>query len=327
MSQTPQFLTLVPVGTPGALSAVYGASASTGTSASNNLEYRTDMSEEQQQAFNTALEKVQSAVKDGRYNTTNSEDAKLGESLRADLITQEQIAYDIAKTQQDIDTYTNHVNYAKSHSGAINKNLNEPFLNEVIKRNPEVQSKEQALNWARSHKDESDVIARDVIAQNNPFETAEYKAWVSNIKSNTPNVKNTQIASPESLETKYRENAANVQDQAVAKDATGAEKPIKEVVENAVNNSNLEYNKDVGETLKESLSTDMQNKLRELENEKNEVDGSVTKDRKTDTKNKKPQFKGATGNYTPLRVLQKIGDNSSEVLEDLGIEDKKGNKK
>ena len=133
-------------GTPGGLSALTGASASTGVSANNNLEYRNDMTKEEQQAFNTALEKVQTAAKDdNRVTTTNSEDTRLAESLKSDLITQDQIAKDIAKTQQDIDTYTNQVNYAKSHSGAINRNLNEPFLNEIIARNPEINSKEQAL--------------------------------------------------------------------------------------------------------------------------------------------------------------------------------------
>ena len=325
-SQSTGTHTSISAGTPGGLSALTGASASTGVNANNNLEYRNDMSTEEQQAFDTALEKVQTAIKDGRITTTNSEDARLAETIKADLTTQDQIAKDIAKTQQDIDTYTNQVNYAKSNSGAINKNLNEPFLNEIIARNPEVNSKEQALTWARSHKSEADAIAKDVIAQNNPFETPEYKAWVANVKSNAPDVKNTQIPSAESLETKYKENVEKVQEQAVVKDATGEQKPIKKVVENAANNSNLEYNKDVGEVLRSSLSPDMKTKLEKLDNEKNKTRGSESRKREGEVNKAILKSKSATGNYTGLRVLEKVGDNSTEVLQDLGIEDKKENK-
>lgn len=325
-SQSTGTHTSISAGTPGGLSALTGASASTGVNANNNLEYRTDMTKEEQQAFNTALEELQTAVKDDRITTTNSEDTRLAESLKSDLITQDQIAKDIAKTQQDIDTYTNQVNYAKSNSGAINRNLNEPFLNEIIARNPEINSKEQALTWARSHKSEADAIAKDVIAQNNPFETAEYKTWVANVKSNAPDVKNIQIASAESLETKYKETSATVQEQAVVKDATGEQKRIKKVVENAANNSNLEYNKDVGEVLRNNLFPDMKTKLQELDKEKNKEKGSKTQEREAEIKEAKLKSKQATGNYTGLRVLEKVGNNTTEVLQDLGIEDKKENK-
>ena len=325
-SQSTGSHTSASISTPGWLSAPTGASASTGVSANNNLEYRNDMTKEEQQAFNTALEELQTAVKDDRVTTTNSEDTRLVESLKSDLITQDQIAKDIAKTQQDIDTYTNQVNYAKSNSGAINKNLNEPFLNEIIARNPEINSKEQALTWARSHKGEADAIAKDVIAQNNPFETPEYKSWVANVKSNAPDVKNTQIPSAGSLETKYKENVEKVQEQAVVKDATGEQKPIKKVVENAANNSNLEYNKDVGKVLKNSLSPDMKTKLEKLDNEKSKGDDSWTKEREAEIKEAKLKSKSATGNYTGLRVLDTIGNNTSDTLGIPKVDDKQNKK-
>ena len=86
------------------------------------------MSQDEIVAYNKAIDEIQTAAKEDRINTTNSSDARLAESLKADLITQDQISEDKAKTQQDIDTYTNQVNYAQSHAGTINKNLNEPFF-------------------------------------------------------------------------------------------------------------------------------------------------------------------------------------------------------
>ena len=179
-SQSTGSHTNISTGTPGGLSALTGASASTGVTANNNLEYRNDMSTEEQQAFNTALDKVQTAIKDGRITTTNSDDARLADTIKADLTTQDQIAKDIAKTQQDIDTYTNQVNYAKTHSEIINRAFNKALLNEIIARHPEINSKELALRWARSHKVEADAIAKDVRAKNSPFKTPEYKAWLEN---------------------------------------------------------------------------------------------------------------------------------------------------
>ena len=158
----------------------FGSLTTYAASANSNLELRTDMSEEELRKFNAALKKVQQAVRDGKYTTSNNEDARLAESLRKDLITQDQIAKDIAKKQQEIDTYTNQINYAKTHSEIINRAFNKALLNEIIARNPEINSKEQALTWARSHKVEADAIAKDVRAKNSPFETPEYKAWLEN---------------------------------------------------------------------------------------------------------------------------------------------------
>ena len=267
----------VTAGVPSALTAVTGVGGGVSTNASNNLELRTDMSKDEVVAYNKAIEEVQSAVKDDRINTTNSSDARLAESLRADLTTQDQISEDKAKTQQDIDTYTNQVNYAQSHAGTINKNLNEPFLQEVMTRHPELGSKHEALNWSRSHREESNAIAQDVIKQNNPFETPEYKSWVANIEQNTPSVQNTKIATPDSLESKHRENAQRVEDKGVVKDATGATKPIKDVVNNAASNSNLQYNKPIKEVLTGGLSPALQEVSQDLKKERNKVEKSTAK--------------------------------------------------
>ena len=167
--------------------------------ASNNLELRTDMSKDEIVAYNKAIEELHQAVREDRITTTNSADARLLASLKADLITQDQIAIDKAKTQQDIDTYTNQANYAKTHPEIINSQFDKAWLNEVIKRNPGVWNKAQALNWARSHPTESNAIRKDVIAQIKPFETVEYKAWVANVKSNAATGQNQAVVKDEQL--------------------------------------------------------------------------------------------------------------------------------
>jgi conjugal transfer mating pair stabilization protein TraG len=248
------------------------------TNASNNLELRTDMSKDEIVAYNKAIDEIQTAAKEDRINTTNSADARLVASLKADLITQDQISEDKAKTQQDIDTYTNQTNYAKTHSGTINKNLNEPFLQEVMARHPELGSKHEAMDWSRSHREESNAIRMDVIKQNNPFETPDYKAWVANIEQNSPSVQNTKIATPDSLESKYRENAQKVEDKAVVQDATGATKSIKDVVSNAANNSNLQYDKGIKEVLTGGLSPTLKEANQKLEKERNKEEDSTSEE-------------------------------------------------
>jgi hypothetical protein len=235
------------------------------------------MSKDEVMAYNKAIEEVQSAVKDDRINTTNSEDTRLAESLRADFTTQDQIATDKSKTQQEIDTYSNQVSYAQTNVGTINKNLNEPLLQEVMARHPELGSKQQALDWSRSHRGESDSIAKDVIKQNNPFETREYKSWVENIKQDTPSLQNTTISTPDSLKSKYQENAQRVEEKALAKDATGSEKPIRELVGNAANNSNLQYDKGIKEVLTGGLSPTLKEVSQDLEKERNKVEKSTAK--------------------------------------------------
>jgi conjugal transfer mating pair stabilization protein TraG len=268
----------VTVGVPSALTAVTGVGGSVSTNASNNLELRKDMSRDEVVAYNKAIEEVQSATKDDRINSTNSEDTRLAQSLRADLTTQDQIATDKAKTQQEIDTYSNQVSYAQTNAGTINKNLNEPFLQEVMARHSEISSKQQALDWSRSHREESDAIARDVIKQNNPFESPEYKSWVENIEQDTPLLQNLKISTPDSLESKYQENAQRVEEQAVVKDTTGATKPIREVVGNAANKSNLQYDKDIKEVLTGGLSPTLQEANQKLDNERNKAKKSTAKE-------------------------------------------------
>jgi len=98
-------------------------------------------------------------------------------------------------------------------------------------------------------------------------------------------------------------------------------------VENAAKSSGLEYNKDTKEVLRENLDSGMKEQVVKLENERDRGDHSKSKDRAKKMNADMAELKGETGKYTPLRVLQRIGDNSTEVLQDLGIEDKKDNKK
>jgi hypothetical protein len=170
--------------------------------ASNNLELRTDMSKDEIVAYNKAIEELHQAVRECRIKATDRVASRFAESLKvekADLTTQEQIAIYKAETQQDIDTYTNQTNYAQTQSEIIIRQFDKALLNEIIKRNPGVSSKEQALNWARSHQAESNAIRKDALAQIKPFETVEYKAWVANVKSNAAEGQNQAVVKDERL--------------------------------------------------------------------------------------------------------------------------------
>lgn len=313
------------VGVPSALSAVTGASASTSTNASNNNEVRKDMSQQEMQAYNKAVEHVKNAATNDSITSTNSEDTRLSKSLSANLSQQEQISTDKAKTQQDIDTYTNQVTYAQQNSGTINRNLNEPFLREIMAKHPELNSKEQALRWSKSHQPEAHEIAKSVISQNNPFESSDYKAHVQRITQNAPSVQNTEIANAGNLEAKYQDNTAKVQEQAVTKDASGIEKPIQEVVSNAAKSRNLEYNQNVGDTLKDNLSPEEKVIAQNLENERLGIKGDKSKSGEVFDKIKeaKKGLKGIVGESSAARIFDKIGNDTSDIL---GIE-KVSNKK
>lgn len=163
-----------------------GITASTSTNASNNQEIRSDMSKSEQQAYNTALEHVKTAAKTDSINSHSSEDMRLSKSLSSNLSKQEQIATEKARTQQDIDTYSEQLSYLESHSGTINRNMNDQILQEVIQLHPELHSKEQAAKWMRSHGVETDNIAKGVISNYNPFNSAENKAKIAEIEQNTP---------------------------------------------------------------------------------------------------------------------------------------------
>jgi hypothetical protein len=295
----------------------WGSGASTGTNAANTKDIRKNMSEQDRQTYDSFMEKAKTAAKTQNFSTNNSHDQKLGENLGSNLTEQEQIGKDIAKTSQNIDTYSKQLSYLEINSGTINKNLNDPFLKEVMAQHPELASKEHARRWASNYPEEANAIGEDVISTNNPLKSSDYQAYISRMQKNTPSIQNTEIPTPDSLKSKYEQSAQNVREQAVVKDVTGEEKPIEKVVDNAANNPNLQYNKDVGETLKNNLNPEQLNVVKNLENERGRGDKSKSKLIAQDIKEKKEEFDSLTGKNTGLRVLRELGNNTGEIV---GIE-------
>jgi hypothetical protein len=285
------------------------------TTASNNHEIRTDMSEQETQAYNTAMEHVKMASITDSLTSNNSEDMRLSDNLNVSLSQQEQIAEEKAKTQQDIDTYSNQISYL------------DQYLQKIMETHPELGSKDQALRWTKTHQAEADAIAHDTIKQNNPLKTPEFKAKVQDIQQNTPTVENTKIATPDSLKRKHLENAAKVDEQAVVKDTTNGKKSIKEVVNNAVNNSNLGYNKSTEAILKENLNSDEKIIAQNLDNEKKKGEGSKSGEVAAAVKEAKEEAKSTTGQSTMLRVFEKVGNDTSDVLGIEKVNSKRGGKK
>ncbi|KJV51826.1 conjugal transfer protein TraG N-terminal domain-containing protein, partial [Orientia tsutsugamushi] len=121
----------------------------------------------QQQSHSEALSKIQSAVKEGRFSTTNSELQSLSESLNANLSEQQSIGQEIAQTKQEMEQLSYSMNYVSQNSITIDRNINELVLNEIIAQNPEIRSKEQAARWAKDHSAEAEKIAFEVAQINN----------------------------------------------------------------------------------------------------------------------------------------------------------------
>jgi conjugal transfer mating pair stabilization protein TraG len=295
----------------------WGSGVSTGTNAANTEDIRKTLSEQDRQTFDNFMEKSKTIAKNQNFTTNNSQDQKLGESLGSNLTKQESIGKEIAKTTQDVETYGNQLSYLQHNSGAINSNLNDAFLNEVMARHPELASKAHAQRWVTNHPEEAKAIGQDVVRVNDPLKSPEYQAYVSRIQKNAPSVQNTEIPTEDSLKSKYEQNAQNIREQAVVKDATGAEKPLKEVVSNAVNNPNLKYNKPVEETLKNNLNPEQLKIAQNLENERVRGDDSKSKLITKKIKEGKEDFKSLTGKHTGLRVLRELGNNTGEIV---GIE-------
>ncbi|SPM45977.1 conjugal transfer protein TraG [Orientia tsutsugamushi] len=125
------------------------------------------ISANQQQSYNEAVSKIQSAAKEGRFSTTNSEVQSLSESLNANLSEQQSIGQEIAKTKQEMEQLSYSMNYVSQNSITIDRNINELVLNEIIAQNPEIRSKEQAARWAKDHSPEAEKIAFEVAQINN----------------------------------------------------------------------------------------------------------------------------------------------------------------
>ncbi len=314
---------------PGAISAVTGIDGGASTTAANTHDFREDMSIQDRQAFNTAMDKVKTAAKTDSLTTNNTDETRLNKSFSSNLSTQEQIATDKAKTQQDVDTYSKQLSYVQANSGTIDRNANNDVMQAVMEKHPELQSKEQAARWMKSHRTEADAIAQPIISNYNPFKSPETAAKVEQLQQNTPDVKNMTIAAPESLKQKHQEATTTLEETAVVKDATGVTKPITTVVEDAAKISNLEYNKPVEKVLEANLTEKEQVAVQKLKFEKDKGKKSVAQIVTDQVNNGIKHSKTLAGKSAALRLVEEIGDTSAAVLKSAGLNpdpDKKNKK-
>ena len=103
-------------------------------------------------------------------------------------------------------------------------------------------------------------------------------------------------------------------EQAVVKDVTSTEKPIEKVVGNTASNPNLQYTKDVGGILKDNLTPDQQKTRANLENEKIKGKDSKAKGVTDNIEESKLKAKSLIGESTLARVLDKIGNDTGEII-------------
>ena len=246
---------------PGAFSAVTGVGGGTSTTASNSKDIRSDLTEQERLEAQSAMDKIRAAAKNGGLTSTNTDDMRLNKSFASNLSKLDQISHEKAQTMQDIDTLSNQLAYIQTNSGTIDRNANDRVMKEVMRQHPELHSKEQAARWMKSHRAEADAIARPIINDSNPFPASSTNLNYGNsgsraakLDSDTQNLRNEPIATEDSLKQKHEKNTAKVQSYASVKDATGVEKPLDEVVNNTIKNSNMDYNKDVGDTLNDNLN-------------------------------------------------------------------------
>ena len=118
-----------------------------------------------------------------------------------------------------------------------------------------------------------------------------------------------------------------MQEQALVRDATGAIKPIREVVGNAVKSSNLVYNEDVGQMLRNNMTAEERIIADNLENEKLGVKGSESEKFLDKMKEKEAKLEGIIGDSTVARVLDKIGNDTSDALGIAKVNDRGVTKK
>ncbi|KJV71282.1 putative traG protein [Orientia tsutsugamushi str. TA763] len=138
-----------------------------GVSGKNDKSHEQGNSASHQQSYNEALSKIHSAVKEGRFSTTNSELQSLSKNLSTNLSEQQSVGQEIAKTKQEMEQLSYSMNYVSQNSITIDRNINELVLNEIIAQNPEIRSKEQAARWAKDHSAEAEKIAFEVAQINN----------------------------------------------------------------------------------------------------------------------------------------------------------------
>jgi len=309
---------------PGVISGVTGIGGGTSTSASNSKDVRHDMTAKEQQDFQTALDKVKTAARTNGLTSTNSEDIRLNKSFASNLSKLDQIGHEKAKIQQDIDTFSRQLTYAQTHAGTIDRNANDLVMKEVMHRHPELRSKEQAVRWMNTHRAEADAIAMPIISSYDPFagssnhiDSATAGKRAADLTRNTQNVENIEIPSQESLQDQHAKNTAKVQERAVVKDATGIEKPLDQVVNDGIKNSNLGYNKDVNEVLNDNLTPEEKSIVDNLNNERDKGDKSKSQN----VNNEVNKAKANTPKSTIYRAAEEAGTNIG--LSDRAIQDKK----
>ncbi len=246
---------------PGVITGITGVGGGTSTSASNSKDVRHDMSVKEQQEYSKAMEEVRTTARTGGLTSTNSDDIRLNKSFASNLSKLDQIGHEKAKIQQDIDTYSRQLSYAQTHAGTIDRNANDLVMQEVMRKHPELRSKEQAVRWMNTHRAEADAIAGPIISSYNPFagslnhiDPATAGKRATDLTRNTQNVENMEIATQDSLQAQHAKNREKVEKHAVVKDVTGTEKPLENAVNQATKNSNLRYNKGVDEVLNENLT-------------------------------------------------------------------------
>ena len=111
------------------------------------------------------------------------------------------------------------------------------------------------------------------------------------------------------MQEKYEKNKKEVEKHAVVKDATGIEKPLDQVVNDGIKNSNLGYNKGVGEVLNDNLNPEEKITMAEVEQGKKEF---------ADTKNEINKEKANTPKSTVYRAGKSAFENTTETVEKVG---------
>ena len=300
---------------PRAVSAITGFGGGTSTTAANSHDVREDMSVQERQAFNGALDKVKSAAKADSLTTNNSDDMRLNKSFSSNLSKQEQIGHEKAKTQQDIDSLTKQLSWIESNSGTINRNANDQVIKEVMNQHPELRSKEQAARWMKTHAEEADAIARPIISNFNPFDSAQNRSEAQSIERSAPNAKTMTINSADGLEQNYKEQSQKVQDKAVVTNDKGEQKSLENVVTKAANSSNPWYNKDTNAMLGQHLNSEEKQMVGKLENEMKRGKDSASKRVIAKIAEDRSMSKTISGKSTVLRVVEDIGNTSTKVID------------
>jgi len=114
------------------------------------------------------------------------------------------------------------------------------------------------------------------------------------------------------LQDQHAKNTAKVQEHAVVKDATGIEKPLDQVVNDGIKNSNLGYNKGVNEVLNDNLNPEEKITMAEVEQ---------GREKQTETQDKVKEQIANTSKSTIYRAGEEAATNLG--FSDRAIQDKK----